>query len=734
MSKELQSLQERYTSRMKQEMENPSPEKQGSKTSTSDYLSFKKSLQPTTLSLYEEACNQAEEIIPVAPEDEKIPEIQEALRIGHLNVSPTGTMSFALLVTLGIILLGVIAGIILPTLFGSGPSLFVLIFTLVMAGSAIFPLMNLPFLIANSWRMKASNQMVMAVFYVVTFMRHTPNLELAIQFAGDHLGPPLNLDFRKVLWNVETGQYSSITESLDDYLETWRDHSPEFIEAMHLIESSLFESSESRRQDALDKSLDVILDETYEKMLHFSHGLKEPINMLNMLGIVLPVLGLIILPMVTSFMQGSRWWHIMMIYNIFLPIVVYYMGTNILSNRPTGYGGVDVNSIQAEDEDGETSFKVSKEKPKKPIFTPFFIGMLVLGIGLFIGLLPVLLYYIAPGFDVWYTTTGVGLSSAFDPGVQPLASLLGYTTTDGVTRGPYGLGSTLLSVFIPIGIGLSIGLVKKMRSSKLIKIREETSELEGEFGSALFQLGNRLGDGVPAELAFSSVAKTMKDTKSGEFFNFVSANISRKGMSVNDAIFDSEQGALRKFPSTLIESSMKVFIQSVKKGPMVASQALLGVARYIKGMHKVDERLQDLLADVLGGMKTQANMLTPGISGVVVGITSLINQLLSALSANMESFADGGGGMNVGSISGILGSAGVPSYYFQAVVGIYVVQITYILSIMINGIQNGSDETYEMHLIGKNMIMSVLIYTVIAVGFTIGFSFISFNVIENIQG
>jgi len=47
----------------------------------------------------------------------------------------------------------------------------------------------------------------------------------------------------------------------------WKKWNFEFIESFHLIESSLYEGSEERRLNSLDKSLDVILSETYEKMI-----------------------------------------------------------------------------------------------------------------------------------------------------------------------------------------------------------------------------------------------------------------------------------------------------------------------------------------------------------------------------------------------------------------------------------------------------------------------------------
>jgi hypothetical protein len=158
-------------------------------------------------------------------------------------------------------------------------------------------------------------------------------------------------------------------------------------------------------------------------------------------------------------------------------------------------------------------------------------------------------------------------------------------------------------------------------------------------------------------------------------------------------------------------------------------------------MHRVDERLKDLLADILSSMQTQAKILTPAISGVVVGITSLISQLLKALSGNLSQLESGGGGAGGAGLGGaggfnisFLEGSGVPNYFFQGVVGLYVIQVTIILTIMINGVKNGKDETYRMYLLGQNLTLSTAIYAVLAIGFTIGFSFISANIVTNLSG
>src|SRR3989344_1669188 len=90
----------------------------------------------------------------------------------------------------------------------------------------------------------------------------------------------------------------------------------------------------------MEKALDVMLNGTYEKMLHYAQELKNPITMIHMLGVILPILGLVILPLVGSLMGGSGKSKIIilfLLYDITLPLAVYSVGMNILSKRPTGY-------------------------------------------------------------------------------------------------------------------------------------------------------------------------------------------------------------------------------------------------------------------------------------------------------------------------------------------------------------------------------------------------------------
>ncbi|MBN2052092.1 hypothetical protein JW756_01195 [Candidatus Woesearchaeota archaeon] len=703
---------------------------------SSEYSDFQKENMPHHLNLYEQACNWAEKILKVEPDKKKIPELEEAIKICHLDITPTGVMSFSLLAPIILALAIIFLTYITPSLLmpGSGSTFFVL-FAIMSALAIIIPLQKLPYFLANNWRMKASNQMVLAVFYIVTYMRHTSNLERALSFASEHLTPPLALDIKKILWNVESEKFDSLKESLDDYLQTWRKYNMEFIESMHLIESSLFETSEGRRLDALDKSLSVILDETYEKMLHYAHNLKSPLTALHMMGIILPILGLVILPLMVSFMPEVKWYHLFVLYNLVLPIMVFYLARNILSTRPTGYGESDISETNPElKKYRDIIIPIGKSELR---ISPMIISAFILVIFLIIGFTPLILHAANPNFDVVTTSEGV---KVIEKPTDPDATFyfLGYREEilngekTGRVVGPFGLGATLLSFFIILAFGIGIGMYFHLRSKNVIKIREQAKALEQEFASALFQLGNRLGDGLPAEIAFGKVAEVMEGTLSGKFFDLVSVNISKLGMSVEQAIFDEKRGALVYYPSNLIESSMKVLVESSKKGPMIASQAVINVAEYIKQIHRVDERLKDLMADIVSSMKSQISFLTPAIAGIVVGITGMITQILGSLSMRLSELSTEAGEANI-SQAGLLGmfGTGIPTFYFQVIVGLYVVQITYILSVLINGIENGSDKLSERFIIGKNLIKTAITYTLITLAVTILFSVVAGSILSS---
>ena len=723
MDKEIKDILSKYQSKLNENIkiiDEYNPE-----SYTMDYRIFRDEALSRTLTSYEAFCNFFERILKIKVKENDYKELQKSIEASHIKINPEGAASFGFFITGFLIFISLILGayffLLARTELLLLPALLILI-----SAFLIKPLTNIPNFLAARWRLRASNQMVLCVLYVVMYMRHTSNLEHAIKFASDHIGNPLALDFRKVFWDIETGRFSTIKESLDYYLQSWRDYNLEFVEAFHLIEGSLYEAGEDRRVTLLEKSLEVMLNGTYEKMMHYAQELEEPITILHMLGVVLPILGLVILPLFGSLLQGSSFIKIivlLILYNVLLPVLVYLIGINILSKRPTGYSESDlINDNPELSKYKNILFYVGDREIQ---ISPFFISFLIFFVISIIGILP-LLFGIA-GIDDFKFLNLNFVDYKNDNGLACKINESCY--------GPFGVGAVILSLFIPLGISLGLATYYSIRSKRLMKIRNETKKLELEFAGSLFQLGNRIGDGVPVEIGFGDVAQNMSGTPTGDFFRRVSMNIQRLGMSVKEAIFNKKNGAIWDYPSSLIESSMKVLLESSRKGPLVVSKALISVSTYIDRIHQVNERLKDLLAEVISSMKSQISFLTPIIAGIVVGISTMIVTILGKLTTQLAETTIVQGEGTTGPAAGFTGLVElfsiqniIPSYYLQVIVGLYLVEIVIVLTILANGIENGADNLAKENSLGKNLYRSSILYIIVALFITLIFTLLATNI------
>ncbi len=676
-----------------------------------EYIKFKKEMAPE-LTRYERWCRSLGSVIKlnVAKKDEE--RIKRQLEIAHADIEPWQALTLGVMTFIGVFALGLFISIAVALIKGAGEGglisgalanfPFLFLFLIFVLSLFLFYFVNgYPARLANKWRLKASSQMVPALLYIVVYMRHTSNLEKAIAFASEHLQYPLALDFKKMFYEVSVGKFSTIKESLDNYLETWRDYSVEFIEAFHLIESSLFEPDKARRILTLEKSLQVVLDGVYDKMLKFTHNVRSPLTNVYMLGVVLPTLGLALLPLASAMLQGMlNWIHVFILFNMVIPFFVFYLTDKVLMLRPGGYGESSLL---------ERNPLYPEYKSNKHYVIPFLICLPLF----IIGFLPLIFQYtpIADmfGLQTDYTFSQLGLSFFGESKLFDFKEV-----GDGVV-GPFGIGALIFSLFIPLGLALFFSMAFKSKTKDLIKEREKTRQLEREFNNSLFQLGNRIGNGMPPELVFGKVAESSRGLKTEDFFKRVNYNIRQMGMSVERAVFDKRRGAIIYYPSDLIATSMRVLVESSKKGLKIAAISLMSISEYVKNIQKITNRLRDMLAEVISDMKSNMTFLAPLLSGIVVGLAAMITAILNSLSLADLGGAEFLGGMSVSTLLEMFNVAlTIPPYYLQIAIGIYLVQIIFILTGTLVTIDSGEDKLEKISKTGKNLRTGILLYFITA--------------------
>ena len=158
-----------------------------------EYEIFREEALSNKITFYEGLCSKAEKIIKVRVKPEIRKELDDAMDIAHLNLTPEGANSFSVLFAIILSLLGVII-LIASFIKIKLPFILLGIFLILIAVLLIKPVSKYPLRLANRWRLEAGNQMVPCILYMVMNMRHTSNLEHAIKFAGEHIGYPLSLD------------------------------------------------------------------------------------------------------------------------------------------------------------------------------------------------------------------------------------------------------------------------------------------------------------------------------------------------------------------------------------------------------------------------------------------------------------------------------------------------------------------------------------------------------------
>ena len=667
-----------------------------------EYVKFKKEMAPE-LTRYERWCCSLGSLIKLKVSKKDEEKIKRHLEIAHLEIEPWQALTLSIMTFLGMFILGLLISVAVALIKGSFADFpFLFFFLIVTLSLSLFYFVNgYPARLANKWRLKASSQMVPAILYLVVYMRHTPNLEKAVAFASQHLQDPLALDFKKIFYDVSVGKFSTIKESLDNYLETWRDYSTEFIESFHLIEGSLFEPDNARRIATLEKSLQVVLDGVYDKMLKFTHTVRSPLTNVYMLGVVLPTLGLALLPLASAMIGDIlKWHHVFILFTLIIPFFVFYLTDKIILLRPGGYGESSLL---------ERNPLYPKYKSNKAYFTGFLICLPFF----IIGFLPLIFQY-TPfpgllGLEKDYTFAELGL------GIFGDSEVFGFVETGNGFAGPFGIGALILSLFIPLGLALFFSISFKSKTQELIKERVKTKQLEREFNNSLFQLGNRIGNGVPPELVFGKVAESSRGLRTEDFFRRVNYNIQQMGMSVERAIFDPRRGAISYYPSDLIATSMRVLIESSKKGLKIAAVSLMSISEYVKNIHKITNRLRDMLAEIVSDMKSNMTFLAPLLSGIVVGLAAMITSILGRLNLAELGEAGTAGIGNLGTILTIFDlTKMIPPYYLQIAIGIYLIQVIFILTRTLVTIDSGEDKLEKTNKTGKNLKRGIVLYFVTA--------------------
>jgi len=511
--------------------------------------------------------------------------------------------------------------------------------------------------------------------YLVMYLKLVPNLENSVKFAASESSTSLAKDLRKMLWDMEIRLYHGINDALTNFANYWGKWSDHFKRALHLIRSSIQEPEEAQRMITLNRALDVGLDGTREMMNQFAARLHQPTMIIYSIGIMIPLAIIAMLPAAGLIGMKITIFQVFILYDIILPLIVFLYTRKILLSRPATFNPPIIPA------DHPDLVNINK---RRRLMISLVAGAIVALPGIFFMLIQMILPPTSSNALLNFIVDVNGLNSYFP-----------------------------VTLFIIWGVVVTVTLYSMSVYRPYKRVRDDIKQMEKEFSDALYIIGKRIGEDKSPEESFAYTADTMDGAKIAEVFSQTGYNLMAMHTNIREALFSSEYGSLKHVYSDRIKAIMRLFVEGIQKSQRAVSISIIRIADHLKELQQVENKIKDTLYSLTSTLRSTAAVFAPLIAGVTLAITKLISNILHSMSGKIptENFADGSSSV----FSGITGSFALENIrpeYFVLVIGIYIIELVFLLTRFTNGIDEGDDKAAFMYSLSKVLPTAVMVLTI----------------------
>ena len=510
--------------------------------------------------------------------------------------------------------------------------------------------------------------------YLVMYLKLVPNLENSVKFAATESNTSLAIDLRKMLWDMQIRVYHGIDDALTNFATQWGQWSEYFKRSLHLIRSSIQERDEASRTVTLNRALDVALEGTKDMMNKFANKLHQPAMVIYSIGIMIPLAVVAMLPAAGLVGLKITIFQVFLLYNVLLPTFVFLYTRKILLSRPATFNPANIPN------DHPNLVKINK---KRCLALSLILGGLVSLPGFIFLLLP---FIFADG------SSNMFLSFIIDP---------------------KGLNSYLpVTLFIIWGIVVAVSIysIRVYRPYKLV--RNEIRQIESEFSDALYILGKRISEEKSPEESFMYTAKTMEGSEIATVFSKTGYNLTALHSNLRDSMFNSDYGSLKDVHSDRIKAIMRLFVEGIQKSQKAVSISIIRIADHLKELQSVEKKINDTLFELTSTLRSTVAVFAPLIGGITLSITKLISNILNDLSGKISTFSDfSTSSQSLSSMTNTFSIDNIRTEYFVLVIGIYILELVFLLTRFTNGIDEGDDKASYMYSLGKVLPISIMIFS-----------------------
>jgi hypothetical protein len=527
---------------------------------------------------------------------------------------------------------------------------------------------------------------------MVISLSRTPNLENAVVFTYKNLRGPLRRDFEEIVIDFNLRKIYSIEQGINRIIDKWSAEAREFSDALKLLVE--YAKYPYRGEKMLEEAVRLTVDGSYSKMTKYARDLKLPTTAILVLGIILPVIGLTLIPLVTIFIpEILSMSMVFFFYNIFLPTILFSLIIMLVEGRPMTVSTV----ISAKD---PLAINVSGRR-----INLLLVSLLILT-PIFAYLISGILYDVEK-YNACSQWAKTGFDSQKKPNELVNIDECKFYLTDLIYQ---SIKPSFLLISFVVTIILPIYIINRKNVSEMEKIRK----VETSLGTLLFQLSHKISTGIPFEEAVFSLEEKAQIKEVNDMIRELKKRLSFFG-NIREALI-GENGLIKKYNSTIMVSVFEIIVEISSKGSIYLSHALSTFSRHLQNLSNLQEKIEDLISDNVSTLRFMSYFLTPVVGGVSVSIGLIILAILGNLSVSLQQLMPKESGLpSIGlPMINLWTASSIPPSLFHLAIGIYILELSIISSFLIVGLENGFDKIYFIENLGKITLISLFLFIAIS--------------------
>jgi hypothetical protein len=522
-------------------------------------------------------------------------------------------------------------------------------------------------------------EMLQALLEMSNYILLNTSVEAAVVNVSESLGGTLGKQFRTIREKIEAKEYKTIGEAFEYYIPIWLQVNPEFVKGLNLLQTAAI-AQQTEREAIINEVIETVILSYYDAGKRFTEKLSNQTKTLISVGVMIPMMSLILLPLITIFMpQLANVPLLIFLYVVFFPTLLLFMAMNFATNR------IQVNTI-----DLSTSPRF-KEIPKW-----------------------------------WYVVfVGLGLVALIIPAFH--ITTINLETPSGIAR-EYALDSILKIWLGLFGLFLCFELFCFFYAKRNERLWLEMNETERDLPHLLQMFASYLSLNRSMESILKDV---VNDYQRHGFGQHPTVKIIS---SLEEALYNTKKSLgdlVEKFlPSVAPSRRMVQIIKRIVIFTEIDQKSAAKSAKMIReqtlSTYKLDDYIQTLLAETVSIVSISVTVLAPLLAttatvmaaAIVMSLEFIkqkINEVLTSVGSNPIN-------LELVKIKDI-----IPPTILEIIVGAYFIETSIILSLFLSNIRDGTDKYKIAKTIYENLAISFLIYSALLFGGYYAFTEIIFK-------